>query len=196
MPKARPELIDAFIAAASQVIHEEGVSGVHIDKLCEQLGVSKGSFYWYFKNKEDLLIRVATHFHQKMTANTIDKLNALPDPLERIRRVILLSLKALVADRIHREIWSLTFLYPELKSNLQKIDQVRLAYNYQQFLLAREHGQLKDGVDLWSHSQLMMSVYAGSIVRWTIDPSESFASQWETIASYIIDLFVNQIMKE
>lgn len=196
MPKARPELIDAFIAAASQVIHEEGVSGVHIDKLCEQLGVSKGSFYWYFKNKEDLLIRVATHFHQKMTANTIDKLNALPDPLERIRRVILLSLKALVADRIHREIWSLTFLYPELKSNLQKIDQERLAYIYQQFLLAREHGQLKDGVDLWSHSQLMMSVYAGSIVRWTIDPSESFASQWETIASYIIDLFVNQIMKE
>ncbi len=193
MPKARPELIDAFIMETSNTINTEGVSGVHIDKICEKIGVSKGSFYWYFKNKEDLLIRVATHFHQKVTSSTFQSLNQLNDPLERIRTVIRISLKALVENRIHREIWSLTFLYPELQNILEKIHQERLDYIYQQFLKAREAGQIKGDFDLWSHSQLLVALYEGAIFKWVINHSEQAGDELKRLRDHVIQLYVDRL---
>lgn len=34
---------------------EKGVAAVKIEVLARQLGVSKGSFYWHFKNRQELL---------------------------------------------------------------------------------------------------------------------------------------------
>lgn len=193
MPKARPELIDAFILETSNTINLEGVAGVHIDKICEKLGVSKGSFYWYFKNKEDLLIRVATNFHQKMTINTIFSLNQIEDPVERIRTAIQISLKALVENRIHREMWSLIFLYPDLQNILGKIHQERFDYLYQQFLLAQKEGKIKCDIDLWSHSQLLVSFYEGAILKWVMNPSEQSSEEMDRILRHVVEIFVDNI---
>jgi AcrR family transcriptional regulator len=38
---------------------EEGISGVRISRLCERLGVTKGSFYWHFADLDAFLGEVA-----------------------------------------------------------------------------------------------------------------------------------------
>ncbi|MBS0381249.1 MAG: TetR/AcrR family transcriptional regulator [Proteobacteria bacterium] len=40
---------------ALAMIAEEGVAGLAIEALARRLGVTKGSFYWHFKNREALL---------------------------------------------------------------------------------------------------------------------------------------------
>jgi AcrR family transcriptional regulator len=51
--------VDDWIGAALDIMVEEGVSGVKIHRLCERLGVTKGSFYWHFTDLDTFLEEVA-----------------------------------------------------------------------------------------------------------------------------------------
>jgi AcrR family transcriptional regulator len=40
--------VDDWVQAGFAIIAEEGMKALKIDRLCEKLGVTKGSFYWHF----------------------------------------------------------------------------------------------------------------------------------------------------
>ena len=44
-----------WIHAAQSRLAAEGIDSVRIEVLCRDLSVSKGSFYWHFRDREDLL---------------------------------------------------------------------------------------------------------------------------------------------
>ena len=44
-----------IIEAAKELIKEKGLSNVSVDDITKQAGVAKGSFYVYFKKKEDII---------------------------------------------------------------------------------------------------------------------------------------------
>lgn len=48
-----------WIKAALDVLVEEGIEGVRVDTLARQLGVTKGSFYWHFNSRDELLDALA-----------------------------------------------------------------------------------------------------------------------------------------
>ena len=50
---------DDWVRAALDVMVEEGIGGVKIQRLCERLGVTKGSFYWHFEDLDAFLGEVA-----------------------------------------------------------------------------------------------------------------------------------------
>jgi AcrR family transcriptional regulator len=45
----------AWIAAAFEALAAEGIAGVRVERLAASLGVTKGSFYWHFKDRETLV---------------------------------------------------------------------------------------------------------------------------------------------
>ena len=53
--KATPMQPDNWIRAAFARLAIEGIESVRIELLARDLGVSKGSFYWHFRDREDLL---------------------------------------------------------------------------------------------------------------------------------------------
>jgi AcrR family transcriptional regulator len=44
-----------WIRAALDALREDGVEGVRVEPLAVRLGVTKGSFYWHFETREQLL---------------------------------------------------------------------------------------------------------------------------------------------
>jgi AcrR family transcriptional regulator len=46
---------DEWIEAAIDVLAEQGVQGMRIEVLAKNFGVTKGSFYWHFKDRQDLV---------------------------------------------------------------------------------------------------------------------------------------------
>ena len=44
-----------WIEAAIEVLAEQGVQGMRIEVLAKNFGVTKGSFYWHFKDRQDLI---------------------------------------------------------------------------------------------------------------------------------------------
>ncbi|MGC2031994.1 MAG: TetR/AcrR family transcriptional regulator, partial [Steroidobacteraceae bacterium] len=44
-----------WLDTARRALIEEGTAGVEINKLAKRMGVSRGGFYWFFKNRHQLL---------------------------------------------------------------------------------------------------------------------------------------------
>lgn len=55
---------DAWVEAAIGTLAEHGVAGVRVEALAKSLGVTKGSFYWHFRDRPDLLAAVLALWKQ------------------------------------------------------------------------------------------------------------------------------------
>lgn len=47
-PGSNRRTVDDWIQAGYSLLADEGLQSLKIDRLCERLGVTKGSFYWHF----------------------------------------------------------------------------------------------------------------------------------------------------
>ena len=77
-----------FLAAAQQLFFEKGYETTSVNTIIDKVGVSKGTFYHYYKSKEDLLDDlVESHTNQHLEAwkriieddglNALQKLNVI-----------------------------------------------------------------------------------------------------------------------
>jgi AcrR family transcriptional regulator len=62
--KAAPLQPNDWILAAFARLSSEGVDSIRVEVLARDLGVSKGSFYWHFADREDLLGKVLTRWDE------------------------------------------------------------------------------------------------------------------------------------
>jgi AcrR family transcriptional regulator len=54
-PRKRPAARDRLLRAADQLFYEEGVCSVGIDRVIAEAGVAKGSLYYVFGSKDELV---------------------------------------------------------------------------------------------------------------------------------------------
>lgn len=73
-----------MVAAALDLLLSEGYGSTAVDRICERAGVSKGSFYHFFKSKEDLgLAALEDYFRQGVLEIGSGAYRSLTDPVER-----------------------------------------------------------------------------------------------------------------
>ena len=49
---------NGWVEAAIDMLAEQGVQGMRVEVLAKNFGVTKGSFYWHFKDRQDLFTAV------------------------------------------------------------------------------------------------------------------------------------------
>lgn len=74
--------------AALEAIGRRGVEGVAIEPLARELGVTKGSFYWHFSNREALLTAALNRWEARETDDVLARVAQETDPRARIQRLI------------------------------------------------------------------------------------------------------------
>lgn len=81
---------DDWTSKALDLLMAEGRGAIKINRLCRDLGVTKGSFYWHFADLDALLAAIAKRWCDE-TRNALTQLEALHHlpPLERIRAMAL-----------------------------------------------------------------------------------------------------------
>lgn len=79
---------DDWIQAAATAIAERGVGAVAVEPLAQRLGVTKGSFYWHFPNREALLKATLAHWEAEGTEAVIAALDRIADPRQRLERLV------------------------------------------------------------------------------------------------------------
>src|ERR1700688_3229 len=65
--KERPLGREIWLDTARQALIEEGTAGVEINKLAKRLRVSRGGFYWFFKDRAQLLEELLEYWVQTST---------------------------------------------------------------------------------------------------------------------------------
>ncbi len=84
--KEYDERLKELLDAAQQLFFQKGYQNVSINHIIEAVGVAKGTFYHYFKSKEDLLNQLVNRFTEKTLLqikevaenpdlNALDKMN-------------------------------------------------------------------------------------------------------------------------
>ncbi len=63
---------DAWIDAGIELLIADGVDQVKITRLADMLGVTRGSFYWHFKDRGDLLSAILEFWEGRNTKAIVD----------------------------------------------------------------------------------------------------------------------------
>ncbi|MGF1465521.1 MAG: TetR/AcrR family transcriptional regulator [Sandaracinaceae bacterium] len=119
---------DEWVAAAARALTEQGVDGVKIERLARTLGVTKGSFYWHFAHRRELLDAIVDHWMQEGTAAVIDRVEAgggdEEDKLRRLWRIASgageQAFELALRDWARRD--------PNVAERIRTVDERRMAY--------------------------------------------------------------------
>ncbi len=61
-----------WLLKALEIFIEEGIDAVRITRLAEELEVTRGSFYWHFSNREDLIEALFSYWKDHNTRSVVD----------------------------------------------------------------------------------------------------------------------------
>ncbi|MFZ2852568.1 MAG: TetR/AcrR family transcriptional regulator [Rhodocyclaceae bacterium] len=67
-----------WIEAAIDVLSDRGMEGLRVELLAKSLGVTKGSFYWHFKDRQDLFSAVLQIWKEGRIRDIDKQTNASP----------------------------------------------------------------------------------------------------------------------
>ena len=130
-PRKRPSqarskaTVEAILVAAAQVFQRQGYAGATTDRIAERAGVSVGSLYQYFPNKDAILVAL-TERHIDAGFALVRKLlaEALNEgpPLERLLRQFVVAMIALHEQEpeLHRVLFEEAPLPPSVRRQLRK----------------------------------------------------------------------------
>lgn len=113
--------------AALSALAESGVEAVAIEPLAKALNVTKGSGYWHFRSRGELLEATLDAWETRTTARTIERLLEIADPRERLAE---LFRQAMAKDLDSRVFLSLVARdrEPIIAKALQRVSQRRMAF--------------------------------------------------------------------
>lgn len=115
--------------AAAQRLATHGVDQVRVEPLAQSLGVSKGSFYWHFADREALLTSVLTMWDTHGTEAIIAAVNATAnDPVTRVRALIDHTFGQPEHDGIELGIRAWARHDPAAKAATARVDARRIGY--------------------------------------------------------------------
>ena len=72
---------EVWLEAAYELLLESGVSTVKILPLAKKLGLSRTSFYWFFKDREELLGALIARWRDKNTGNLVKQAQAYAESI-------------------------------------------------------------------------------------------------------------------
>jgi AcrR family transcriptional regulator len=116
-----------------QTLVERGIDAVRIDPLAKLLNVTRGSFYWHFKNRDDLLAEILQEWEARNTQSVIEQIEGLNSP-PSAKLLSLFEIAAEDDDRLEKavRVWSVNDA--RAAEVIDRIDRQRLEYLQNLFL--------------------------------------------------------------
>jgi AcrR family transcriptional regulator len=111
------------------MLAREGIDAVRVEPLAERLGVTKGSFYWHFKDRAALYAAMLEAWRIAATRELIARLDAeaLP-PRERLDRLVELTALNVKTARLETAIRSWAHNDAAAAKVVAGIDDERIVY--------------------------------------------------------------------
>ena len=115
-----------WIAAARQMLISSGIAAVQIKPLAETLGVTRGGFYWRFRNRKDLLDHLLEQWDRNNRVFTLAT-SRTGTPQERYRRMVRLWLEEREFDAaLDTAIRQWAFVDPVVAKRVRAADEARI----------------------------------------------------------------------
>lgn len=182
---------EEILKAAERCIASEGYHQTTMDKIAEEAGLSKGTLYWYFNSKDEIVIELCNHMcneHLKLL-NEFQKHNlSIRDfTLTVGNRFLDLLLKEKDQYRIIFELWALAAENKKIGSQLGLIKKM---FNNAISLMisdAVKRGELKSGIKANEVATVFLAMFDGIAVRYALDKTLNVKKVWSTAVEVYFD---------
>jgi AcrR family transcriptional regulator len=188
---SRARLIDA----ALNVIIHQGVDAVRIDDIVAEVGVTKGSLYWHFEDR-DALIKAALAEHiQRLNADTVAGVSDAIDQSNQkdayLARVAPYIADPYNADQV-RERWARLAILVETRNHPDLVEMMRdvQARNLDVFVelmtQAQRSGVLRQDLDPRAVAVALNAMYLGSNIIDVLGDNAPTPEAWWSLISFFI----------
>ncbi|MBK8069997.1 MAG: TetR/AcrR family transcriptional regulator [Rhodanobacteraceae bacterium] len=141
--------------AALELMAEEGVAAVAVESLARRLGVTKGSFYWHFSQRDALIEAALKRWEETDTHNLVARVESIENPGKRLRELFRLTSREMRSHKIYAALLKAAD-HPVVAPVMDRVSQERMAY------LARVFQQAGMDVESATHrARLAYSAYVG-----------------------------------
>jgi AcrR family transcriptional regulator len=117
---------ETWLAEALEVLAKDPAH-LRVDQIAQRLGVSKGSFYWHFENREAFVTALAEYWQDADTQIVVRALAQLDSgPEEKLR----MMMRLIVDDRLARydlAVRAWARIEPGIAPIVRKVDETRMA---------------------------------------------------------------------
>jgi AcrR family transcriptional regulator len=192
---SRTQLIDV----ALRIILDQGVDAVRIEDIVAEVGVTKGSLYWHFEDREALIKEALAEHLRRLNAEIVDGVSAAistatskDDYLAQIAPFIVDPYN----DEQVRERWQRLMVMaetrrdPELASMMRDVQARSLAVFVELMREAQQQGILRGDVDPTAVAVALSAMNLGSnIIDVLGDHGPDPAAWWSLMSFFIGALF-------
>ena len=125
-----------WLARALEVLGKKGAGELTVDSLARHLGVTKGSFYWHFKDRADFFRQLIEYWDEHFTRTVIAEISTRDNsPEERLLDLMQL-VHAKRLDRFEMPVRAWAQQSPALAPLVRRVDKRRIEFVMSLFMEA------------------------------------------------------------
>ncbi|MGA2050720.1 MAG: helix-turn-helix domain-containing protein [Terracidiphilus sp.] len=169
---------DDWLKAARLALLTGGVEAVRVEKLARNLRVTKGSFYWHFKDREELLDLLLREWEEELRKEIIPRLDGrrgregLQMLLQLLAKQVPLGEEGALPSDAAMFTWA--SVSPVIAQRVNHAERRRIQL-------------LKDIIGSSPHVELLYLIWVGFVARGQRDPASR--KRFPHIARMMLDLF-------
>jgi len=129
---ATPLSREAWVKAAANLIAQEGVKAVAVEPLAIRLGVTKGSFYWHFQSRDELIDAALEAWEQDQSADVVSRYGGIADPRRRLRVLLFAAFEDVENGKFFAAL-AVSSEDPRVRPYLDRATARRLAFGVEAF---------------------------------------------------------------
>nr|WP_297174210.1 TetR/AcrR family transcriptional regulator [uncultured Agathobaculum sp.] len=186
-----------LLAAAKRIVQEKGLSNTSIEEITKACGVSNGTFYTYFKRKEDVIFAISYDVYQEIyeKAQAYDGtfMDRLIFFMENFSGYIEKSSLKLCQE------WVRNTVDPDLINDPESTSKLTQDLASVQKLMESgiERGELKKDAPVDTLSHTLVDVLYGQMLCWDMSGGAySFAARTEEFCNTFLDAIMRPYLTE
>lgn len=109
--------------SAFELFADSGFANVNLDQIAARAGVTKGSLYWHYKNKKELILAACDHYYRQWQTDVEHVIARGDTPQDRLRAALVFSVDSCVIDTRNRLFTTGIFML------MQEDDDVRASWS-------------------------------------------------------------------
>jgi AcrR family transcriptional regulator len=148
---------------------ETGIEDTTVDEIVAAAGVTKGTFYFHFAHKEEILLELGYHTASLLceeAARCIKAKRGIDDSMRKVTNALAASVKAAPPAAVGRAMSE--FLRPRRPGDepLARFPSFAQALEML-FVRAQEEGEVTDQVEPAEMAQIVEALYTDSLMEWS-----------------------------
>lgn len=187
--RTRQQLVDAAVRLWTERGFERGVEETTVEEIVQAAGVTKGTFYFHFAHKEDILLEVGWGTSQALYRDT-ERALATDRPVDEVLDELLRGLARRINTTPRAAVARTLAEFYRRSDGARALQGERFGFQLSftaVFAHAQGSGQLPAGIDVHVMGDMLASLTVGAIHAWINETEPDLAAALCLRASVVLD---------